>query len=206
MSESEIMADDLVCREKEMRLAPKAPCHLSLGHRPKNSNCRVTSAESAFQFPLDRICAGLNRAFSADQFFAHVSCGAAPGLRLMLRLWRSTHPRERGEAESTRAQCAAMARDEHALGKLPRNDEDASTDFARSAFGVRCVLASLSRAPHRTANIAIRPSIPRTSCGGSSSKLNELPERSRTAAATSSGLSVVFVSPCMREAIFTVFP
>src|SRR5437016_9602326 len=50
------------------------------------------------------------------------------------------------------------------------------------------------------------PSIPRTSCGGSFSKLNESPERSRTAAVTSSGLPVVFVSPCMREATFTVFP
>jgi hypothetical protein len=44
-----IMADDLVCCEKKMRLAPKARSHLSLGHRPKNSNCRLTSAESAFQ-------------------------------------------------------------------------------------------------------------------------------------------------------------
>src|SRR6266511_1837469 len=57
-----------------------------------------------------------------------------------------------------------------------------------------------------TAKIDKRPSIPRTSCGGSSSKLNESPDRSRTAAVTSSGLPVVFASPCMREAIFTVFP
>src|SRR6266498_2064505 len=57
-----------------------------------------------------------------------------------------------------------------------------------------------------TAKIDKRPSIPRTSCGGSSSKPNESPDRSRTAAVTSSGLPVVLVSPCMREAIFTVFP
>ena len=36
--------------------------------------------------------------------------------------------------------------DARALQKLPRNEEGASTDFARSAFGVRCVLASLSLA------------------------------------------------------------
>ncbi len=59
---------------------------------------------------------------------------------------------------------------------------------------------------HGTANTAIRPSIPRTSCGGSSSKLNESPERCRTAAVTSNGLPIVFVSPSMREAMFTVFP
>src|SRR5437870_13693229 len=57
-----------------------------------------------------------------------------------------------------------------------------------------------------TAKIDNRPSIPRTSCGGTSSKLNESPERSRTAAVTSSGFPVAFVSPSTREAIFTVFP
>src|SRR5262245_41577615 len=59
---------------------------------------------------------------------------------------------------------------------------------------------------YRTAKIDKRPSMPRTSCGGSSSKLNESPERSRTAAVTSNGFPVVLVSSCIREAIFTVFP
>ena len=57
-----------------------------------------------------------------------------------------------------------------------------------------------------TAKIITRPSIPRTSCGGSSSNVNESPARSRTAAVTSKGLPTVFVRPCMREATFTVFP
>src|SRR3989454_6434069 len=35
-------------------------------------------------------------------------------------------------------------KDAVALPKLPRNQIDASGDFARSAFGVRCVFASLS--------------------------------------------------------------
>src|SRR6516164_476626 len=57
-----------------------------------------------------------------------------------------------------------------------------------------------------TAKIITRPSIPRTSCGGNSSKLNESPARSCTAAVTSNGLPTVFVRSCMREAMFTVFP
>src|SRR5207244_4678597 len=74
-----------------------------------------------------------------------------------------------------------------------------------------CIINDLTERRHDhvsywTAKIDNRPSMPRTSCGGSSSKLNESPERSRTAAVTSSAFPVVFVSPCMREAIFTVFP
>src|SRR5262245_5683227 len=57
-----------------------------------------------------------------------------------------------------------------------------------------------------TAKTITRPSIPRTSCGGSSSNTNKSAERSRTASVTSNGLPTVFVRPCMREAMLTVLP
>ena len=57
-----------------------------------------------------------------------------------------------------------------------------------------------------TPKIITRPSIPRTSCGGSSSNRNESPARSRTAFVTSKDLLTVFVRPCIREAMFTVLP
>src|SRR6476620_10972815 len=55
-----------------------------------------------------------------------------------------------------------------------------------------------------TPKIITRPSIPRTSCGGSSSNTNESPARSRTAAVASNDLPTVFVRPWMREATLTV--
>src|SRR5262245_1949605 len=57
-----------------------------------------------------------------------------------------------------------------------------------------------------TVKIISRSSIPRTSCGGSSSNAKQSPARSRTDAVTSNGLPTVFVRPCMREATLTVLP
>jgi hypothetical protein len=46
--------------------------------------------------------------------------------------------------------------DARALPKLSRNERGASTDFARSALGVRCVLASLSSLKHQCSQTHVR--------------------------------------------------
>src|SRR5213080_136413 len=63
-------------------------------------------------------------------------------------LQQSNHPRVNSNIalnSKTRVDARQRKRreDARALPKLSRNERDASTDFARSAFGVRCVLASL---------------------------------------------------------------
>jgi|GEM_PF-6730364 len=78
--------------EKYLFSVLKAPCYVSLGHRPRIAAASQTSAESATQrtvrcdgaLPawrrmMDRKGAGMNRAFSAGTLACTASWSAAPG-------------------------------------------------------------------------------------------------------------------------------